>query len=55
VGSKQGILYMLFTDYLKYVSETFVNHWEENPKYLYHPLRCQPKARGAAYELQVKK
>lgn len=33
VGSKQGIFYMLYTDYLKYFDETFVNLAEDNKKY----------------------
>ena len=54
VGSKQGLSYMLFSDFLKYFSEVFVCHWVDSPKYLCHPLRCEAKARGQVYELVVK-
>ena len=38
-GDKEGVIYMLFSDYLKYFGETFINHLEATRNYLDQPLK----------------
>ena len=37
-GDKEGVIYILFTDYLKYFAETLINHLEAR-NYLDEPLK----------------
>ncbi len=52
MGSKEGIIYMLFSDYLKYFDTTFINHFEVNKKYYNEELKFDPeRVRGLLYRL----
>ena len=47
---------MLFSDYVKYVENTFVNHCENHKKYYTEDLQFDlPKVRGLDYRMEIQK